>query len=514
MSGSDLCNRPVSGVPGVTAPFQVMPNSGRPSVTDNAGNTSKPVTATYEIDTVPPNVGAPFTGKKPTGDGGVWFNASDLGGTNETLSVSSFADDLHVSPSSGIAARQGGCGETKYGDGGYDGKGQIFLNLGDGSWTLSCTAFDVAGNEGSADIVTFKIDTNAPTIIGTGQTADGSPYDDLASRWTNQDVTVHFSCNDGDGGSGVASCEPSADQTFTSSTGSVAASATDIAGNSSTGSFGPINIDKIAPTITASATNADGSPYRADSWTNQAVTVHYSCADTGGSGPASCSSDQVFKTGGTTPSTSGTAQDGAGNSASASFGQIMIDTVNPAVTFSDCPTGAITTGAAVTVHWSATDPAPSSGLIAPTSGSFTLNTSALGAGSVSSGPVSDKAGNTASASCNYTVGYNILAFFAPVPKSKWKPGQTVPIKIALTNSAGTRVQACSACSVTFQATKVGTTGQAVGPTPMTYDPTTKQYQYNWKLATKGTGLTNLIVTVTYPDGSKTTSPPVPIVIGM
>lgn len=51
------------------------------------------------------------------------------------------------------------------------------------------------------------------------------------------------------------------------------------------------------------------------------------------------------------------------------------------------------------------------------------------------------------------------------------------------------------------------------PRSMTYDPTTKQYQRNCKLATKGTDLTNLTATVTHPDGSNSaTTPPVQVVI--
>ena len=295
--------------------------------------------------------------------------------------------------------------------------------------------------------------------------------------------------------------------------------------------FVTITYDLDPPTVSLSADHAVG----ASGWFNasilggqgQPLGLTASADDAGGSGVASidCTIDGgPVQSSATSPFTlpslsdgthnvSCTATDNARNTSKPVTETYKIDTVNPAVTFSDCPTGAITTGAAVTVNWSATDAAPSSGVITAIAGGAILNTSALGAGSVSSGPVSDRAGNTANASCNYTVGYNILGFFAPVPKSKWKPGHTVPIKIALANSAGTRVQACSACRVTFQGTKVGTTGQAVGPTPMKYDPTTKQYQYNWKLATKGTGLTNLIVTLTYPDGSKTGSPPVPIVIG-
>jgi hypothetical protein len=71
----------------------------------------------------------------------------------------------------------------------------------------------------------------------------------------------------------------------------------------------------------------------AGTWTNQTVTVHYTCADTGGSGLASCTADQVFSATGVTTSTSGSATDNAGNSATASFGPIQIDKVAPTIAF-------------------------------------------------------------------------------------------------------------------------------------------------------------------------------------
>jgi hypothetical protein len=79
---------------------------------------------------------------------------------------------------------------------------------------------------------------------------------------------------------------------------------------------GPISgnkIDKKKPTITASAKKADNSPYVADTWTNQSVTVHFECAD-GGSGVASCPADVTLSAEGVTASVPGTATDNVGNS--------------------------------------------------------------------------------------------------------------------------------------------------------------------------------------------------------
>src|SRR6185503_18037792 len=45
--------------------------------------------------------------------------------------------------------------------------------------------------------------------------------------------------------------------------------------------------DTTPPTITATAKKADNTPYTAGTWTNQTVTVHFTCSDAG-SGLATC----------------------------------------------------------------------------------------------------------------------------------------------------------------------------------------------------------------------------------
>lgn len=116
----------------------------------------------------------------------------------------------------------------------------------------------------------------------------------------------------------------------------------------------------------------------------------------------------------------------------------------------------------------------------------------------------DNAGNTATATLDYVVEYRILGFFSPVPLSKWKVGQTVPIKIALGDLAGTRIPDAEAaalarnCLVTFSATGAQTkTAQC-----LKYDARADQFIYNWKLAKTGTGMAAISVSISYP-GSTT-----------
>jgi hypothetical protein len=153
--------------------------------------------------------------------------------------------------------------------------------------------------------------------------------------------------------------------------------------------------DSMLPTITATATRADNTPYTADTWTNQTVTVHFTCTDTG-SGIASCPADQVFSTDGTFTA-SGTAVDNANNSATVNLGPIRIDktapTLNPVVS----PNPVILHGTA-TVSSGAADAL--SGLASESCSA--LDTSTVGTKSVTCS-ATDNAGNTSTASVSYEV---------------------------------------------------------------------------------------------------------------
>lgn len=154
--------------------------------------------------------------------------------------------------------------------------------------------------------------------------------------------------------------------------------------------------DSAPPTISASATKADNTPYTADTWTNQNVTVHFTCGDTGGSGIASCPADQTFSTEGNFIA-EGTAADNAGNTASTSFGPIKIDKTPPSLNPVVSPNPVAVNGTA-TVTSGAADAL--SGLASQTCGA--LDTSTPGTKSVTCTAI-DNAGNTATASASYQV---------------------------------------------------------------------------------------------------------------
>src|SRR5205085_1940749 len=118
--------------------------------------------------------------------------------------------------------------------------------------------------------------------------------------WTNQDVTVTFTCAD-QGGSGVAGCSAPVSKTTEGEGQQVSGTATDNAGNSATNTA-VVSIDKTAPTISAAP---DRAPNGAG-WYNDAVTGE-----------------------GANLSSSATCTDKAGNTATKTVSGIQIDRTAP-----------------------------------------------------------------------------------------------------------------------------------------------------------------------------------------
>jgi len=137
----------------------------------------------------------------------------------------------------------------------------------------SCT--DNAGNT-SASVASsaFNYDATAPAV-----SASASPAAN-ANGWNNTDVTVSFSGSDSL--SGIASCDA---PVVLSSEGA----GPDLAGNSASATASGINIDKTAPTVSASASPAAN----ANGWNNTDVTVSFSGSDSL-SGIASCDAPVVL----------------------------------------------------------------------------------------------------------------------------------------------------------------------------------------------------------------------------
>ena len=282
-----------------------------------------------------------------------------------------------------------GCAATYYSvDGGAVQTGNSVAVSTEGVHTITYHSVDKAGNIEADKTATVRIDETAPGISASATTADNNPY--TAGTWTNQSVTVHFTC--ADSGSGIASCPTDVTYTADGITPSTSGTATDNAGNTASASFGAVQIDKTAPGITASATTADNNPYTAGTWTNQSVTVHFTCADSG-SGIASCPVDVTYTTDGIYTA-SGTATDNASNTAGTTFA-VNIDKTAPAVTVSSPSPLYVPT-----ITGTVSDPAPSSGSL---TASMSIDGGTATSCSISGGAYSCAIAGLANGSHSFTV---------------------------------------------------------------------------------------------------------------
>lgn len=156
----------------------------------------------------------------------------------------------------------------------------------------------------------------APPVVTVTASAGGGTY--TSGTWTNQDVTVMFTCTPAFG-------LPSTQSITVNSQGAnqtVSTTCTDQAGNSTPASFSGIDIDQSPPLLTASET-VNGAPY-SGGIINQSVLVTFNCTDPGGSGVATVTPPLTFSGGGLNQMATGTCVDRAGNSSTLTIGNINI----------------------------------------------------------------------------------------------------------------------------------------------------------------------------------------------
>ncbi|HET7072826.1 MAG TPA: PxKF domain-containing protein [Mycobacterium sp.] len=328
------------------------------SVFDKAGNTTNaPSSPAVKIDKTAPLT----TATAPTN----WNN------TDVTVSLDA-ADAL-----SGVA-------DTFYElDGGPQQSGASVQISAEGTHSLQFWSVDKAGNTEAAKTVNVKIDKTPPTITDV--------FDPLpnANGWLQSDVTVTFACADpgssGIAGSGIASCTGPQTVSTEGKDQAVTGTAIDNAGNATTDPA-KVSIDKTAPTIKASVDR----PANAAGWYMDDVVVSFECADAL-SGIDTCPVPKTLGEG-ADQSTSGTATDAAGNSASDGVSHINVDKSAPTLA------GAATTAPNangwyrddVTVHWTCSDGLSGVDGGCPADSVISGESDNLSASAV----VSDKAGNT------------------------------------------------------------------------------------------------------------------------
>ncbi|GAB2811195.1 OmpL47-type beta-barrel domain-containing protein [Lentzea nigeriaca] len=210
--------------------------------------------------------------------------------------------------------------------------------------TVTGRGTDALGNVGPESSVVVKRDTVKPSISGTRSPAANS------SGWNNTNVTVGFTCSDAL--SLIKSCPGATTLTNEGANQSAGGTATDNADNAQSTTVGGINIDKTAPTLTASAKLPDGSPYVPGTWTNQKVTAVFTCADSL-SQVATCGTETFLNGEGADQTANSSGRDFAGNIGTASVSNIDIDRTAP-VTSATAPQTAWN-NTDVTVAFSASD---------------------------------------------------------------------------------------------------------------------------------------------------------------
>ena len=264
------------------------------------------------------------------------------------------------------------------------------------------TAFDLAGNSASTTLGLINIDMTAPTIVASTTMADGQAY--TPGTWANQTVTVTFLCRDGS--SNIGAC--TAPQTFSEGANQrVTGTAIDAAGNRASATVENINIDATVPSIVGTAMTADGAVYISGRWTNQPVTVTFSCGDTASGLAVPCPAPVVIDSSTALEGQAVSAQvaDLAGNTATSNAILVMVDRDAPQFVSMPGDLLAEATGETGTVvTWSAPSATDAVvGTIAPVCGPHSGWSFPLGVTTVTC-TATDPVGNAATASFTVSVG--------------------------------------------------------------------------------------------------------------
>ena len=261
---------------------------------------------------------------------------------------------------------------------------------------------------------------------------------------------------------------------------------------------------------------AGGSPYTAGGWTNQPVTVSFACADTL-SGP-----DLLSITGNTTIETQqtttadGSCKDLAGNQGTGSFGPINIDTTGPAIVVVSPQNGQFfVLNQQITPDFTCGEGAggidAAACTITPSADPYTATPLGPGTFSVNA---TDDAGNSASASVQYSVIYKFTGFLAPLQTAgtnsdsgSFNAGNIIPVEWQLQDAGDVyfsdlatlrTIQAFpnATCSggPAGTATALYDSSNGTGQLAFSYDMPNNRFVFNWDTTGLSAGCYNLVVT--------------------
>lgn len=235
--------------------------------------------------------------------------------------------------------------------------------------------------------VNAGVNFNRPNFAYTLKTSTGRLYQ--PGTWANEPVAVTPVCSTPCTGDRAFVTEDTPDGfTYTVSGGGktvhIAAS--------------PVRIDTMRPTVVAAAT----TPPLGNGWYSGNVTVHFTCADTGGSGVASCPADQALSHERTASSSVQYALDSAGNKSNPSnIVTVNIDKTPPSVTYRG-NLGSYAPGQTVDIRCAAVD--RESGIASTTCADIHGPAASFGIGTHRfSASATDVVGHTATGTTSFTV---------------------------------------------------------------------------------------------------------------
>jgi hypothetical protein len=371
---------------------------------------------------------------------------------------------------------------------------------------VTCNASDTRGNTALAKFSIKVNDTTAPVLSGIPaiQTLEATGSKGAPATWTSPTAL------DTVDGNVTVSCDREAGSTFGLGTTTVSCTATDAAGNHSTGTFTITVEDTKAPVIigmpddqTLEATGPSGA---AATWTSPTAS---DLVD-GVVGVVCDATPTTFALGATTVRCSAT--DAARNASTGTFRITVQDTIAPAVTFVGGP------AAGSSPIFGSVPAAPTCSATDVVSGtvSCTVTGWSQGVGDhLLTATATDGAGNRGEATRSYSVtSWRTGGFYSPVDGggvvNTVKGGSTVPLKFEVFAGATELTQTSAVTSFTQR--KVPCDGGALadeieivstGGTSLRYDATGGQFIQNWQ--TPKLAGTCYVVTVTMADGSSITA---------
>ena len=309
---------------------------------------------------------------------------------------------------------------------------------------VSGTAVDGAGNS-TTSTMTLKVDRTPPTITAT---VAGTPN---AAGWYTSPPVLHSTC--ADEVSTISTCPANTPMNVDGAGQKVIGTASDKAGNTATATV-EASLDRVAPTIAATVL---GEP-NADGWYTTPPTVHYTCSDRL-SGIAVCPADRLVETDGPAQQIVDTAVDKAGNTTAATV-TLTIDHTAPTIvaTVVGDPNADGWHHTAPTVHFTCTDEGSGS-----TDCPADVPVTTDGAGVEIKGSVTDRAGNTATATATVNVDQTAPVITPAVEGQPNSAGwfRTEPTVTFLCTDTVSTVATCPAAQVVnTQGAGIGATGTA------------------------------------------------------